>query len=137
MLDFYKTGGGKRFVDSTVPELIRQIKRLADATQKANRLKEIEMGIGNTSQAPDSLTPQIPANWVAPPVPDEEVSKFVEGLMKDLGGNETATVTCCKPDDLRMLKDAGVIKKCRDAGFGIEWDDAETEATLAKNEHWH
>lgn len=45
MLDFYQTNGGRRFVDATVPHLSENILRLAKATERANELKEIEMGI--------------------------------------------------------------------------------------------
>lgn len=45
MLDFYKTGGGRRFCDATMPEIGRQLKRLADEMKRANYLKEIELGI--------------------------------------------------------------------------------------------
>ena len=45
MLDFYKTGGGRRLCDATLPEIGRQLKRLADEMHRANFLKEVELGI--------------------------------------------------------------------------------------------
>lgn len=45
MLDFYKTGGGRRFCDATMPEIGRQLKRVADQLKRANDLKEVELGI--------------------------------------------------------------------------------------------
>ena len=38
MLDFYRTPGGRKFIDATVPELARQLKRLADATEGGAKL---------------------------------------------------------------------------------------------------
>jgi len=45
MLDFYKTGGGRRFCDATLPEIGRQLKRMADEMKRANYLKEVELGL--------------------------------------------------------------------------------------------
>ena len=51
MLDFYKTGGGRKLFDSTLPEIGRQLKRVADQLERANNLKEKELGI--KKQSPD------------------------------------------------------------------------------------
>lgn len=45
MLDFYRSMGGRQFVDGTVPRLATAMDRLAKATERQNELKEIEMGI--------------------------------------------------------------------------------------------
>jgi len=45
MLDFYKTGGGRKLFDSTLPAIGRQLKRVADQLERANNLKEKELGI--------------------------------------------------------------------------------------------
>lgn len=39
-LDFYNTVGGRKFIDGTVPELIRVIDKLAKALEKHNELLE-------------------------------------------------------------------------------------------------
>jgi hypothetical protein len=49
MLDFYKTGGGRKLFDSTLPEIGRQLKRVADQLERANDLKEKELGIQKQS----------------------------------------------------------------------------------------
>ena len=49
MLDFYKTGGGRKLFDSTLPEIGRQLKRVADQLERANDLKEKELGIKKQS----------------------------------------------------------------------------------------
>ena len=51
MLDFYKTGGGRRFCDFTLPEIGRQLKRVADEMKRANNLKEIELGMRTVNPA--------------------------------------------------------------------------------------
>ena len=45
MKDFYSTSGGRRLCDSTLPEIVRQLKRVADEMRRANRLKEHELGL--------------------------------------------------------------------------------------------
>lgn len=40
MPQFHETGMGKRFFDAQLPNLIRQIARVADALEEANRLKQ-------------------------------------------------------------------------------------------------
>ena len=49
MLDFYKTGGGRKLFDSTLPAIGRQLKRVADQLERANNLKEKELGIQKQS----------------------------------------------------------------------------------------
>lgn len=51
MLEFYKTGGGRRFCDATMPEIGRQLKRIADGLYRANVLKEIELGLRKMTPA--------------------------------------------------------------------------------------
>ena len=41
-MDFYQTVMGKRFFEGTVPEIARQLKRIADALEKQNDLKKTE-----------------------------------------------------------------------------------------------
>ena len=43
MKDFYSTVGGRRLCDSTLPELVRQLKRVADEMKRANNIKEREL----------------------------------------------------------------------------------------------
>ena len=40
MIDFYHTVGGKRFIDGTVPELVVQLKRVANALDRILDLAE-------------------------------------------------------------------------------------------------
>jgi hypothetical protein len=54
MLDFYKTGGGQRLFDATLPSIARQLKRVADQMERANDLKEKELGIKNTGDGDES-----------------------------------------------------------------------------------
>jgi len=49
MLDFYRTGGGQRLFDATLPSIARQLKRVADQLERANDLKEKELGIQKES----------------------------------------------------------------------------------------
>ena len=34
MIDFYRTPGGRRFIDATIPDLALQLKRVADALDR-------------------------------------------------------------------------------------------------------
>ena len=43
MKDFYSTIGGRRLCDGTLPEIARQLKRVADEMKRANNLKEREL----------------------------------------------------------------------------------------------
>ncbi len=38
MLDFYRTVGGRKFFDATVPDLVHQVKRVADALERVAEL---------------------------------------------------------------------------------------------------
>ena len=44
-VDFYQTAGGHRFVEGTVPSLVRAVTRLAKALERANflKVKDLEM----------------------------------------------------------------------------------------------
>lgn len=55
MLDFYKTQGGRRFIDGTVPRLIEVLDRLATAVEKSNELREAELAL----QVPEVPSPKI------------------------------------------------------------------------------
>ena len=55
-VDFYQTVGGHRFIEGTVPRLIEAMNRLAEATEKANELKEKELGLDKTGEVvPDNM----------------------------------------------------------------------------------
>ena len=43
IMDFCKTAGGHRLFDGTLPEISRQLKRVADEMRRANNLKEREL----------------------------------------------------------------------------------------------
>ncbi len=34
MIDFYRCPGGRRFIDATIPDLVLQLKRVADALDR-------------------------------------------------------------------------------------------------------
>ena len=34
MIDFYRCSGGRRFIDATIPDLVLQVKRVADALDR-------------------------------------------------------------------------------------------------------
>ena len=57
MLDFYRTGGGQRLFDATLPSIARQLKRVADQMERANDLKEKELGIQNNTGDGDESPP--------------------------------------------------------------------------------
>jgi len=42
MMDFIRTGYGKRFFEGQVPALVKALERIADALEKQNELKEKE-----------------------------------------------------------------------------------------------
>ena len=66
MLEFYRTAGGRRLCDATLPEIARQMKRLADEMHKANMLKEQELGMS-----------------LRPITPGDLVKEFIEGKGED------------------------------------------------------
>lgn len=43
MDEFFKTTMGKRFYEGTMPQIQKELKRIADAMEKANELKEKEL----------------------------------------------------------------------------------------------
>lgn len=45
MMDFYRSVGGRQFVDGTVPRAIEAMNRLAKAVERQNELKEVELGL--------------------------------------------------------------------------------------------
>jgi hypothetical protein len=40
VIDFYRTAGGRRFIDATVPDLVLQIQRVANALDRLVELAE-------------------------------------------------------------------------------------------------
>jgi hypothetical protein len=42
VIDFYKTHGGRRFIDGTIPDLVLQMRRIADALQRLVAVVEDE-----------------------------------------------------------------------------------------------
>jgi hypothetical protein len=53
-MDFYDTVGGRRFIEGTVPKLIRAIERAAKAMERANQLKERELALAGAKPEPES-----------------------------------------------------------------------------------
>lgn len=45
MMDFIRTTYGKKFFDSQLPKLIKELGRVASALEKANELKEAEIKV--------------------------------------------------------------------------------------------
>jgi hypothetical protein len=43
MLEFFQTIMGRKYYEHDVPEIARQLKRIADALEKQNELKEKEL----------------------------------------------------------------------------------------------
>lgn len=54
-MNFFQTGMGQKFYNRDVPQLIKAINRLAEATEKANELKETEIKSINKG---DKLSPE-------------------------------------------------------------------------------
>lgn len=51
MIDFYRTPGGRRFIDATIPDLALQLKRVADA------LDRLADGRGKAPRPSEPATP--------------------------------------------------------------------------------
>ena len=45
MNEFYKTGGGRKLVDVIMPDIARQLKRIADELNMARMMRRREMGL--------------------------------------------------------------------------------------------
>ena len=55
MIDFYRTPGGRRFIDGTIPDLVRQVQRVADALDRLITLAEASTKAPNV---PESASPR-------------------------------------------------------------------------------
>ena len=47
MNDFHRTGMGQRFFEKTLPDLVKQIGRVADGVERVAKLLEEERAAGN------------------------------------------------------------------------------------------
>jgi hypothetical protein len=129
MLDFYKTGGGRRFCDATMPEIGRQLKRVADELKRANTLKEIELGIRSKPRVPaweDEETS--PADALPGVTPEDFVSGLLSrGLLSDLKEENGITIRRAAMDFL-MFQNQKVRELLLAAGVRIE--ESEDRITL-------
>lgn len=123
MLDFYRTGGGRRLIDSTLPEISRQIKRLADELHRANTLKEIELGIRKLS--PAEVAKEFVEGGEAEPVEDSD--GFVRKLLDEIGDGLTL-----RGKDVEKLRDTTVRGMLAVAGVKIEFNDEDGSADLTR-----
>lgn len=131
MLDFYKTSGGRRLCDSTLPDIGRQLKRLADEMRRANTLKEIELGIRKMSPADVAKEFITGENPVTP-------EAFVLELLESLDGGESITVKKAPgaggDRDYTMLQNQRVRGLLVVAGVKIEDDEENAEVILTQKE---
>ena len=67
MDEFYKTGGGRKLVDVIMPDIARQLKRIADELRLANKMKRREMGL------------ETPADVAKEFIGDGELGKIPDG----------------------------------------------------------
>jgi hypothetical protein len=51
MTDFHKTGAGQLFYGKHVPELVKELRRIADNLEKGNKLYEREMKLDKKKNA--------------------------------------------------------------------------------------
>jgi len=72
MLDFYKTGGGRKFFDGTIPRLIDVLERVAVALEENNNLRKKEIAF----EAVEAANPEID---------DEEAGRLVKVASYVLG----------------------------------------------------
>ena len=131
MLEFYKTGGGRRFCDSTVPELTRQLKRLADEMHRANILKEMELrSIGAVS----ATTPgEVAKEFIRiDPIDPAAENLFVTKILQSIEAEGGSIVV--RGSDYEMLRNTNVRGLLMGAGIEIDVDDESFEATLTKKE---
>ena len=146
MMDFYKTAGGRRLCDSTLPEIAKQLKRVADELKRENRLKEIELGLRKMSPGDVAKEfiegDEIGHRNVAPSLPilrDFRVEgDFVVWVTGELGNAESLKFRC--KDDLLKLANPQVLKMLRDRGLSVEFKDNDpsgspTEATVRREHH--
>jgi len=128
MLDFYKTGGGRRLIDSTLPEIARQLKRVADELRRANRLKEIEMGIRGVSPA-DVAKEFIEGERGVTP------EAWVQGVLRQLEDQGEGGMTIRKVPgngcDFMMMQNQRVRGMLIAAGVKIV-DEEDGEITISK-----
>ena len=130
MLDFYKTGAGRRFCDSTVPDLVEQMKRLADEMCRANNLKEMELkNIGPLS----ATTPgDIAKEFIQPTNNWNEDTLFVEKILKSVDSEGGSIILL--GEDYEKIRGINIRGMLLAAGVKIEQDDDMNEATLTKDE---
>lgn len=135
MLDFYKTSGGRRLCDSTMPEIAKQLKRIADELRQANKLKAHELGLTSTADVAEEfvnkdkddedvvVNPQL-ANVLSA----EDAENFAGGLLKEMV--DASSIEVSSPDDISKLKDSKVVSRLRRAGVSIEYNYKGDEAEL-------
>ena len=134
MLDFYKTSGGRRFCDATVPELTRQMKRLADEMHKANLLKEMELkNIGPLS----ATTPgEVAKEFIHAPGLGEVLTNidnvFVSKMLTSIEAEGGSVLV--RGSDYEMVRGVNVMGLLLGAGVEIDLDEDNDEATLTKKE---
>ncbi len=143
MLDFYKTGGGRRLIDTTMPEISRQLKRIADELRRANHLKEVELGMRKIGPA-DLVQEFIegygeedtgtfcgdmrmkPGKFEA--MSEAEAADFVKGLVQELGNAES--ISCTTGEDVKKLMDKNVRRILREQKISMSWNDDDTQVEL-------
>jgi hypothetical protein len=123
MMDFYKTGGGRRFCDSTVPELVKQMTRLADEMHKANLLKEMELRtIGETTNPGDIAQEFVTVSFT------EEEEEFMKATLSLMA---SGTPLCCQNgNDLIILKNPNILKELKDNGYKVKFNNDGSSAII-------
>jgi hypothetical protein len=130
MLDFYKTSGGRRFCDTTMPGIMRELNRVADAMEKANRLKEQEIRLKE-----QELNPllKVSEEFVEDKVGmtfEAAAEAFVQKIVSQLADDSEMEIT--DEHDKIMIGNRSVILNLSGRGISVECDRTKDVITVRR-----
>lgn len=133
MLEFYKTSGGRRFCDATMPGIMRELNRVADAMEKANQLKEQELKL--REKEANTLLPEseefenkIGRKFEAEAEAEAEV--FVQKIIAEMADDSEMDIT--NPNDRIMIGNRSVILQLSGRGISVERNKDKGEITVRR-----
>jgi hypothetical protein len=117
MLEFARSIFGQKFLNGTMPDIARQLDRIASALEKANELKEKEVEQKTTK--PTNTIPE-----------ENDYLGISEKFIKDLGDKEFQGYS--SPSNLKELRNPKVVSLLNLADISVEVDNNKWVAILRR-----
>jgi len=119
--EFFQTEMGRQFYEGTMPRLVREVARLADAIEKQNGLTEQMIRLQEAERAPDSLR-SLADEFSSRTVPNIDFGNAVGDIMRML--RERDPIVVADDATVKWLRDKEFVHELSENGVKVSWQGA-------------